>query len=575
MRALEPVRAGDVERDGVRLHWEQFGEGEPTIALLPTWSIAPFAPLEVPGAVPCPPLPGGHVRRAGLWPVRIVPPSRPRTATWSSPLTRSPCSTPRGPTGRCSPDSRMGAVWAIQVAVDEPGRVPRRGLSRAGHCVRADAGRSRRVPVQRAAGLDGGVGEVQPLLLDGRRIPRLPRVLLRSVSSPNRTRPSRRRTSSAGVSRSNRRPWSPPTKASFRPACGPFRAVCERVSVPVLVIHGDKDEMSRHANGQALAELTGGQLVTIAGGGHGVLARDPVVVNRAIKRFIDGLPMRARYPDHEGFVERDGVEVAYDVYGEGGPAALLVPASPITHARSWKGLIPFLSRHLTVVTTDGRGTGRSDRPHDSECYGPDEVAADLVCGAPRREVSDVVVVAHCHATPWALRLAADHPDLVAGLVTIAPGIAVAPGHDYTAEPDRRWQDEVVDATGWSMRNRALLATRRRVPQVDRVLLRPATARAALHQAVRGHGLLGVGHRGRSDDRRARGTTGARPGARRTSCVVGCECPCLVIHGSDDRCQPLERGRRRRRAHGRRARRARRRRPPAPLPRPCHGEPADH
>ena len=40
MRAMEPASAGDVERNGVRVHWEAFGEGEPTIALLPTWSIA-------------------------------------------------------------------------------------------------------------------------------------------------------------------------------------------------------------------------------------------------------------------------------------------------------------------------------------------------------------------------------------------------------------------------------------------------------------------------------------------------------------------------------------------------------
>ena len=64
-----------------------------------------------------------------------------------------------------------------------------------------------------------------------------------------------------------------------------------------------------------------------------------------------------------------------------------------------------------------------------------------------------VVVAHCHAVPWALRLAADHPDLVVGLVAISPGIAVAPGHDYTIEPERCWPAEVVDATGWAMRNR--------------------------------------------------------------------------------------------------------------------------
>ena len=206
--------------------------------------------------------------------------------------------------------------------------------------------------------------------------------------------------------------------------------------------------------------------------------------------------MRARCPDHEGFVERDGIEVAYDVYGEGGPAALLVPSSPITHARSWKGLIPFLSRHMTVVTTDGRGTGRSDRPHDSECYGPDEVGADLVAVLDASEVSEVVVVAHCHSTAWALQLAADHPDLVAGLVTIAPGIAVAP----RARLHRRARPPLAGRgrrrNGLGHAQPRLLATRRRLPQVDRVLLRPATARAALHQAVRGHGLLGVGHRGR-------------------------------------------------------------------------------
>ena len=29
--------------------------------------------------------------------------------------------------------------------------------------------------------------------------------------------------------------------------------------------------------------------------------------------------MRARYPDTEGFVERDGVKVAYEVFGTGSP----------------------------------------------------------------------------------------------------------------------------------------------------------------------------------------------------------------------------------------------------------------
>src|ERR1700730_8361023 len=39
MRARQPDRDGYTTRDGVRLHWELFGEGDLTVFFLPTWSI--------------------------------------------------------------------------------------------------------------------------------------------------------------------------------------------------------------------------------------------------------------------------------------------------------------------------------------------------------------------------------------------------------------------------------------------------------------------------------------------------------------------------------------------------------
>ena len=135
--------------------------------------------------------------------------------------------------------------------------------------------------------------------------------------------------------------------------------------------------------------------------------------------------MRARLPDREGVIQRDGVRVAFEVFGHGEPALLLIPASPITHARSWKGIVPALARRFTVVTNDGPGTGRSDRPSTPERYTPAKVTAGMLAVLDAASVDRAFLVAHCHAVPWALRLAADHPERVGGVVAIAPNIAVA------------------------------------------------------------------------------------------------------------------------------------------------------
>jgi pimeloyl-ACP methyl ester carboxylesterase/predicted glycosyltransferase len=71
--------------------------------------------------------------------------------------------------------------------------------------------------------------------------------------------------------------------------------MCRGITCPVLVVHGDADRCQPVARGRALAELTGGELVVMEGVGHAPPAREPVKANRLIKAFID----RTRSPNVE------------------------------------------------------------------------------------------------------------------------------------------------------------------------------------------------------------------------------------------------------------------------------------
>ena len=62
-----------------------------------------------------------------------------------------------------------------------------------------------------------------------------------------------------------------------------------RVGCPVLVIQGANDSITGPGRGIGLAEATGGELVLLQGSGHGPHARDPVLVNQLLHRFLERL----------------------------------------------------------------------------------------------------------------------------------------------------------------------------------------------------------------------------------------------------------------------------------------------
>ncbi len=141
---------------------------------------------------------------------------------------------------------------------------------------------------------------------------------------------------------------------------------------------------------------------------------------------VDGEQTRARYPDSTGYVERDGVRLYYEVYGSGEQTVLLLPTWSIVHSRHWKMQIPYLARHCRVVTFDGRGNGRSDRPADADAYRETEFAADALAVMDATGTARATIVALSVGAQRALILAADHPDRVTGAVFIGPAVPLRP-----------------------------------------------------------------------------------------------------------------------------------------------------
>jgi len=115
---------------------------------------------------------------------------------------------------------------------------------------------------------------------------------------------------------------------------------------------------------------------------------------------------RARYPDDEGYVERDGVRVFWERYGNGDPTLLLLPTWTLLHARTWKAQVPYLARHFRVVTFDPRGNGRSGRPTDPALYDEARFCTDALAVMDATGTDRAVVVSFSRGAQRALLLSA-------------------------------------------------------------------------------------------------------------------------------------------------------------------------
>ena len=243
---------GHAERDGVKVGYEVFGEGnEPTLLLMPTWSIvhpdcgrdrsaiwlATTASSRTTGGA-------GGLDRAGRYPRR--------TPTWSTSRTPSRCWTPPAPTGRFWSGSREGGLWSLLLASRHPdcdckahASIRRGGAASARwrHKAAGRAGGKADRPVRGRARLNTeGLGQVQLGITGCGDYERLPAVLLPLRSSSSLTRRSRSKIPSAGALETDPAVLADTSRGASTAAERRRSAErVQRVRCPVLVVHGDND----------------------------------------------------------------------------------------------------------------------------------------------------------------------------------------------------------------------------------------------------------------------------------------------------------------------------------------------
>jgi pimeloyl-ACP methyl ester carboxylesterase len=251
---------------------------------------------------------------------------------------------------------------------------------------------------------------------------------------------------------------------------------------------------------------------------------------------------RARLPDRDGWAtDHDGVRVHWEVYGEGSSQTiLLLPSAPIVHSRQWKGQVPYLARHARVVTFDGRGNGRSDRPTRVAAYEQARIVGDVRRVLDATGTERAVLVGLCGDGVWpAIQLAASEPDRVLGIVAFAVGVPLlSPPHPWRIA--HSFEEELPRYDGWATINRH--AWRRDYEGFARFFFGAINTEPHSTKVV--EDAVAWACEGSVDAMLADAEVDLGLAREDVEAIVrSVRCPMLLVHGTEDHCQPPSRAHR--------------------------------
>ncbi len=132
------------------------------------------------------------------------------------------------------------------------------------------------------------------------------------------------------------------------------------IRCPVLAIHGTHDYCQPFARGAHVARMTGGELLALGGAGHIPVGRDPVAVNHAIADFVRRVGAGAVRQELDGparvrahvSTRRDPAPDAVADADDAGPISVVVLPARGAAATAWDRQLPALARHVTHVVAD-------------------------------------------------------------------------------------------------------------------------------------------------------------------------------------------------------------------------------
>src|SRR5579871_4409032 len=237
--------------------------------------------------------------------------------------------------------------------------------------------------------------------------------------------------------------------------------------------------------------------------------------------------MRALYPHTDGYATNpgDGVRVFYEVFGPTDAERTLVflPTWSLLQSRVWKAQVPYFARHgFRVVTFDGRGNGRSDRPVTG--YSTDHFTMDALAVLDSTGVASAALVAVSAGARWGLQLAAQYGERVTHLAIIAPPalLSGAPRRDLSA-----FHAEPTNTDGWNKFN-AVYWRHAYHDFVDffcrQIVNQP-------HSTKHIEDLVNWGLATTPQVLTATIDESATPNAAEFAAAI--RCPVLIVHGSDD------------------------------------------